>query len=316
MSRRSRMPLHGTKGSLPRHDSPTPPFGGRGLGPIHPAALLEEMRDGPPFGLHARHALHPAIIEERIAAQHQDIQGLLSDNQHLAATHVALKQELDAAQHEIGRMSCAVASIQADKDQQLREVYDKSMKLESELRAIEAMREELVQVRRDIGKLNAVRQELTNQAEALNQDLSRASAEMQQTPAIKAEIEAIKQEVQHVRAVTECEKKGHSSNYEQGQVMEKNLISMAREVEKLRAEIANAEKRARAAAAAGNQASCYGGYGGNYGNPDPNYGANPYSPGFNINPVAGAMDAGFQYGSVSVHGSWDAYEMQRAQGRR
>lgn len=35
-------------------------------------------------------------------------------------------------------------------------------------------------------------------------------------------------------------------------VMEKKLVGMAREMEKLRAEIANAEKRARAAAAVGN----------------------------------------------------------------
>lgn len=57
------------------------------------------------------------------------------------------------------------------------------------------------------------------------------------------------------RAAIEYEKKGYAENYEQGQVMEKNLISMAREVEKLRAEVANAEKRARAAAAIGNQGS-------------------------------------------------------------
>lgn len=54
------------------------------------------------------------------------------------------------------------------------------------------------------------------------------------------------------RAAIEYEKKGYAENYEHGQVMEKKLISMARELEKLRAEIANAEKRARAAAAVGN----------------------------------------------------------------
>lgn len=51
------------------------------------------------------------------------------------------------------------------------------------------------------------------------------------------------------RAAIEHDKKGHAENYEHGQVMEKNLLSMARELEKLRAEMANAEKRARAAAA-------------------------------------------------------------------
>jgi hypothetical protein len=54
------------------------------------------------------------------------------------------------------------------------------------------------------------------------------------------------------RAAIEYEKKGYAENYEHGQLMEKKLLSMARELEKLRAEIANAEKRARAAAAVGN----------------------------------------------------------------
>lgn len=39
-------------------------------------------------------------------------------------------------------------------------------------------------------------------------------------------------------------------NDEYGQTMEKNIFSKAREIEKLRAELAHAEKRARAAAAA------------------------------------------------------------------
>ena len=51
------------------------------------------------------------------------------------------------------------------------------------------------------------------------------------------------------RSAIEYEKKGYSENFEHGQVMEKKLISMARELEKLRAELANAEKRARASAA-------------------------------------------------------------------
>lgn len=54
------------------------------------------------------------------------------------------------------------------------------------------------------------------------------------------------------RAAIDYEKKGFAENYEHGQMMEKKLIAMAREMEKLRAEIANAEKRARAAVAAGN----------------------------------------------------------------
>ena len=53
------------------------------------------------------------------------------------------------------------------------------------------------------------------------------------------------------RAAIEYEKKGYAENYEHGQVMEKKLISMAQELEKLRAEIANAEKRTCAAGGSG-----------------------------------------------------------------
>ena len=54
------------------------------------------------------------------------------------------------------------------------------------------------------------------------------------------------------RAAIEYEKKVYADSFEQGQMLQSNLLTMARELEKLRAEIANAEKRARAAAAAGN----------------------------------------------------------------
>lgn len=51
------------------------------------------------------------------------------------------------------------------------------------------------------------------------------------------------------RAAIEYEKRTHASNLEQAEAMEKGMVSMSQEVEKLRAELANAEKRARAAAA-------------------------------------------------------------------
>lgn len=56
--------------------------------------------------------------------------------------------------------------------------------------------------------------------------------------------------LQYNRAAVEFEKKAHAENLEQSQVMESHMVSMAQEIEKLRAELANAEKRARAAAAA------------------------------------------------------------------
>uniref|UniRef100_A0A0A9ERY7 Uncharacterized protein n=1 Tax=Arundo donax TaxID=35708 RepID=A0A0A9ERY7_ARUDO len=92
--------------------------------------------------------------------------------------------------------------------------------------------------------------------------------------------------------------------------MQKNLISVASEVEKFRAEVANAEKRSQAVVSVGNQ-----GYVGSYGNPKANYAANPYNAAYSMN-QANAADSGSQYVPGATHGSWGAYDMQRASGRR
>ncbi|KAJ7981902.1 Protein FLX-like 1 [Quillaja saponaria] len=314
MSGRNRGPPLPMKGGphagLP-HSIHEPPFGGRGLGPVPHPALLEELRESQ-FGLGPRSIPpHRAIIEEHLAAQHQDIQGLLVDNQRLAATHVALKQELEASQHGLQRMAHFADSLRADKDVQMRELYEKSVRMEVDLRAVEAMRAELLQLHADIKELTSMRQELTGQVQAMTQDLARMTADLQQVPALRAEIEAMKQELQRARAAIEYEKKGYAENYEHGQVMEKKLITMAREVEKLRAEVANAEKRARAAAAVGNPGA---GYSTNYGNAEGGYPGNAYPPTYSVNPVQPGVENFPQYGPGP--GSWGAYDMQRAQGHR
>lgn len=57
--------------------------------------------------------------------------------------------------------------------------------------------------------------------------------------------------VDSIRMAVDYEKKANAEQLEQRQAMEKNLVSMAREVEKLRAELTNAEKRARVNSNAG-----------------------------------------------------------------
>lgn len=175
-----------------------PPFA-RGLGAMPYPALLEDMRESQ-FGMGPRPLLpHPVIFEERLAAQHQDIQALLVDNQRLAATHVALKQELEASQHELQRMAQFSDSLRMEKDAQTRDLYEKSVRLEVDLRGVEAMRAELHKVRADIKELSGVRQELTGKVQAMTQDLARVTTDLQQAPAIRAEIETMKQQLQHAR---------------------------------------------------------------------------------------------------------------------
>ncbi|KAK4744281.1 hypothetical protein SAY87_010593 [Trapa incisa] len=288
----------------------------RGFGPFPHPALLEEFRE-PQIGWVPNPGClppHPAIIEDRLAAQHDEIQGLLVDNQRLAATHVALKQELEAAQYELQRMTQISDSLHPEKDVQIRELYDKSVRLESDIHAVDSMREELSQVNADIKELTAARHDLTSQVQYMSQDLARINADSRQVPSLKVDIENMKQEVQRVRTAIEHEKKGSAENYEHGQVMEQKLITMARELEKLRAEIANAEKRARIVAAANNP-----GAGGTYipphSNPEAVYAAgNPYPINYGMNPVLTGPEGYAQYGYGPT--AWGAYGMHQAQGQR
>lgn len=254
--------------------------------------------------------LHPALMEERIVAQHREIQALLLDNQHLAATHVALKQELSACQQKLRQISAAASKVQAERDAQVREVYDRSLNMEAEVRSMDAMNEELIQVRGESQKLSGVRVELSSKLQAVNSDLGRVRAELQQVPAIKAEIEDLRQEIQKGRAAIEYEKKTHAENLEHEQAMEKNIVVLARELEKLRAELANAEKRARAAAAAAAAANPGPGYSGNYGNPEMGYGGDSYMETYGMHQVQGGSDSGSQYGSAAI--SHVPYDMPRA----
>ncbi|CAH9090995.1 unnamed protein product [Cuscuta epithymum] len=271
---------------------------------------------------------HPAILEDHLAAQHAEIQRFLLDNQRFSATHVALKEELEVTQFDLQRTDQYARALYDETGMQIRELHEKSAKMEMDLQAVEVMRVELMRVRADIKGLNAEKQGLTAEIQGMTQDLTRMNEDLQKTPAIKAEIENLRQELQRSRAAIENEKKGYAANYEHGQLMQKNFLSMSRELEKLRAEMANAEKKARAAAAAAaaaaaNQAAA--GYGTNYANPETSgyagnyypaaYGMNPVNP---VHPASGMPQAGAegysQYGSGPT--TWGGYNMPQAQGHR
>ncbi|KAH9662064.1 protein flc expressor [Citrus sinensis] len=250
----------------------------------------------PPLSTRALPPQHsPSLhhLEDRIAIQHSDIQSLLQDNQRLAATHVALKQELSLAEQELRHLSSVAASVKAERDAEVRELYEKSLKLDAELRVIESMHAELDRVRADIEKLCVIKQEMIKDLNEINGDLAKARDESKDMAAIKAEIETERQEIHKGRAAIECEKKNRASNHEQREIMEKNIISVAQQIERLQAELANAEKRARAAAAAAavNPSTSYAA---SYGNPDPGFGGSLYADPYSMHQVQGSAEHGHQ----------------------
>ncbi|CAM6117844.1 unnamed protein product [Calypogeia fissa] len=186
-----------------------------------------------------------AILDHTIQAQQNEIRLLLTENQHLADAHVALRQELLAAQQEGQRMQALLAGVQSEKDGQVRALLENSAKLEADLRANEPLKVELQQARFETKRYTALMHELQQQLRNVNTDLHRFRTETQQIPALKAEIESLRQDVQRTRTAYEYEKSVNSQYVEQKQLAEKNLVAMAREVESLRAELTTLERRGR-----------------------------------------------------------------------
>lgn len=139
------------------------------------------------------------VLEDRISIQHREIQSLLEENQRLASAHVALKHELAAAQRELRLVSAKADDVKSESDAHVRELYETSLVMEAEVRAIDAMSADLAQVRADVQKLVPARQELSAQLRAIEDDIARARLEVQQVPAIKSEIESAHKEIQRGR---------------------------------------------------------------------------------------------------------------------
>ncbi|ERM99090.1 protein FLX-like 3 [Amborella trichopoda] len=273
---------------------------GRNRGPRH---MVEDgrrgYRPGPP-GIHEGPFIRgpgpvprPIILEEELEIQHEEIRRLVGDNRRLAEDRMVLQQELGLAKEELHRLNMVISDIRAEKDAQVRDMIEKGLKLEAELRALEPMKAEATQLRSDAVKLNAMRQELTAQIQAMTQDLARAQADNQQIPMLRSEIDGLRQELVRARTAFEYEKKANAEQMEQRQAMEKNLISMAREVEKLRAELVGLEQRG-------------GHYGLKLGSPEIGVGG-PYGDGYGHH--MGGGEKGPMYGVGS--GAWGSYDKSR-----
>ncbi|KAA8529166.1 hypothetical protein F0562_034035 [Nyssa sinensis] len=212
------------------------------------------FRDGPQPVFHRGPGplpLHPAVMEEELEIQHRDIQRILAENRHLIDENVNLQRELAAAKDEMHRLGQVIPKLRADKDAQTRELIERGLKLEAELHAVEPLRIEVMQLRAEAQKLNALRQDLSSQVQTLTKDTTQLQAENQQLSAMRADIDGMHKELLEARRAFEYEKKANEEQVEQKQAMEKNLVSMAREIEKLRAEQLGAERRARGLGAGG-----------------------------------------------------------------
>lgn len=191
----------GSKGRIP------PPHLRRphpGPGIMHPDAFVPGVR--PPLGPFPPFDMLPPleVMEQKLAAQHVEMQRLAIENQRLAATHGNLRQELAAAQHELQMLRAHIGAMKSEREQQMRSLVDNISKTETELKSAEPVRLELQQARAEAENLVVARHELVSKLHQLSQDMHRAHADVQQIPVLMSELETLRQEYQQCRCLFNC----------------------------------------------------------------------------------------------------------------
>ncbi|CAJ1944909.1 unnamed protein product [Sphenostylis stenocarpa] len=188
----------------------------------------------------------PQLLENRIAVQEAEIEQLLQDNRSLSSGHVTLREALVAAAQDVQKLKSHIRSIQTESDIQIRILLDKIAKGEVDIRAGERVKKDLQQAYIEAQSLAASRQELSAQIQRASQELKKVNSDVKIIPDLQAELDGLVQEHQRLRGTFEYEKKKNIELVDYMKAKEKKLIAMAREVEMLRAEILNAEKRVNA----------------------------------------------------------------------
>lgn len=199
---------------------------------------------GPTTGHQSFESLpHPELLENKIAYHAAEIKQLAGDNNRLAASHVDLRRDLVAAEEDVERLKAHMRSIQTESDIQIRVLLDKIAKREADIKAGEGLKKELQKAHMEAQSLFIARQELTIKIQQAKEELQKARLDVQKLPDLNAELDSLRQEHQRLRSTFEYEKGSNTEQVVQMNAMEKKLIGMAREVERLRGEVLNSEKR-------------------------------------------------------------------------
>ncbi|KAK1414242.1 hypothetical protein QVD17_29985 [Tagetes erecta] len=269
----------------------------------HHREVYENLHDYPLGGPPSRAPMlrhmppHPAILEEELEIQRHEIHRLLGENRRLVEDRIALQRDLGDAREELRRMNIAIADIQQQNEMHSRKLTEKALKLEADLHSTEPLKKEAAQLRAEVERLKSIRHDLSGQVQILKKGLVKLQSDNKQLPSLRAEHEKILQELLHARDAIVYEKKRGAELMEQKQEMERSLVSMAREIEKLRVELTNTNVGPWGAG---------GSYGMIYGNSDERF-PPPYGDGHGVH--LGAADKGPIYGSSS--GQWAGPEKSR-----
>ncbi|CAH9142305.1 unnamed protein product [Cuscuta epithymum] len=187
--------------------------------------------------------LHPEILEQKLASQKEEIEQLVEDNHQLASTHVALRHDLAAAQEEIERLKEHIRSIRAESDIQIRIISEKMAKKEGDIQASNRFRKDLQQAISEAQKIATTNRELSAKLVHATEELEKARSELKNLPQMQTELDKLQKEYLKLRKTFDYEKGLNVTQVENMKLMELDLVGKASELERLQAELLNAERK-------------------------------------------------------------------------
>lgn len=202
----------------------------------------EVMRYGQlPAGYHLVGHASSEVLENKLALQAAEIDGLARDNKKLAASQVALRQDLVAAQLEIQKRKDDIRTIRTESDIQIRALLDSIAKIETDIRAGERIKRELKEAEIEARSLIAANHDLASHIQNASQELEKTRDDIKKLPEMIADLDSLRQEHQRLRKTFELEKGANVEKVKQMHIMETDLVDMANEIERLRDKVLNSE---------------------------------------------------------------------------
>lgn len=216
------------------------------------------------------------MLENKLAMQTAEVEKLIMENQRLASSHVVLRQDIVDTEKEMQMIRTDLSEVQSQTDLQIRDLLERIRLMDADIHSGDAVKKELHQVHMEAKRLITERQMLTLEIENVTKELQKlsASADGKSLPELLAELDGLRKEHLNLRFVTmflpyvflqppelcvnmsvfslsigrslfEFEKNTNIKQVEQMRTMEMNLITMTKQAEKLRGDVANAERQAR-----------------------------------------------------------------------
>uniref|UniRef100_A0A804MEL3 Transglutaminase21 n=1 Tax=Zea mays TaxID=4577 RepID=A0A804MEL3_MAIZE len=191
------------------------------------------------------------MLENKLAMQTTEVEKLITENQRLASSHVVLRQDIVDTEKEMQMIRTHLGEVQTETDLQIRDLLERIRLMEVDIHSGNVVNKELHQMHMEAKRLITERQMLTLEIEDVTKELQKlsASGDNKSLPELLSELDRLRKEHHNLRSQFEFEKNTNVKQVEQMRTMEMNLITMTKQAEKLRVDVANAERRAQAAAA-------------------------------------------------------------------